>query len=206
MRLLDKIRKVYIYRRIRRFESVEGWLSAIEAIQLYRIASQLKKNAVIVEIGSWKGRSTLCLARGLKKGKLFAIDPFDASGEPESSETYRKQMGATPLLDQFRENMKSARVLDEIEICAGYSQQFAGKFKSIDLLFIDGDHSIEGCDRDFALFSPALVRGGYLLFHDYDPARKDLGPTWVIEHRVLPSPDFSFVGKYDTLWVAQKVR
>lgn len=203
---LERLKKVYIYRRIKPFEQIEGWLSAIEAIHLYRFASMLKKNAVVVEIGSWKGKSTFCLAKGLRNGKIFAIDPFDAYGEPGSAELYQQQKGETPLLNQFQQNMKKFGLLHKIETCAGYSPQFAGQFTSIDLLFIDGDHSLEACDKDFTLFSPALVPGGYILFHDYDPLRKDLGPTWVIENRILPLPKFSFVGRYESLWVGQKVK
>lgn len=206
MNLFQKIRKVYIYRRVKPFLSIEGWLSAIEAIQLYRFASMLKRDAVIVEIGSWKGKSTFCLAKGLHSGTIYAIDPFDAAGEPGSAELYLNQKGEAPLIDQFHNNMKRLGVLKKIETCAGYSHQFAGRFTSIDFLFIDGDHSVEGCEKDYTLFSPALVPGGFIAFHDHDPARKDLGPTWVIEHHVLPSGNFAFIGKYDSLWVAQRVK
>lgn len=206
MNLFERIRKVYIYRRIKPFVIIEGWLSAIEAIQLYRVASMLKKNAVIVEIGSWKGKSTFCLARGLRSGKIFAIDPFNAHGEPGSAELYQRQKGHVPLLEQFQQNMRDFGLLHKIETCAGYSNQFAGRFPAIDFLFIDGDHSVEACEKDFILFSPAVVPGGYIALHDYDPARKDLGPTWVVEHHILPSKQFSFVGRYDSLWIAQKVK
>ena len=38
-----------------------------------------------------------------------------------------------------------------------------GKF---DVIFIDGDHRYEGVSRDFDLYSPLLVEGGLLAFHD----------------------------------------
>jgi len=37
---------------------------------------------------------------------------------------------------------------------------------SIDLLFIDGDHSYEGVKRDFQLYSPLVSRNGIIAFHD----------------------------------------
>ncbi|HTX19077.1 MAG TPA: class I SAM-dependent methyltransferase [Bacteroidota bacterium] len=206
MNLPERLRRLYIYRRIKKFTAIEGWLSAREAIELYRHASMLGKNAVIVEIGSWKGRSTYCLAKGLKSGKVFAIDPFDAAGEPGSAELYRRQKGEGPLVRQFEQNMRSFGVLGKVATCAGYSADFAGKFEKIDFLFIDGDHSVEACEKDFRLFSPPLVPGGFIAFHDFDPSRHDLGPTWVVEHHLLGRENFRFLGLHDSLWIAQKVK
>jgi len=206
MNLIERLRRVYMYRRVKKFETIEGWLSAREAIELYRYASLLGRNAVVVEIGSWKGRSTYCLARGLGRGTVFAIDPFDAAGEPGSAELYERQKGEGPLVRQFEQNMDRLGVLEKVTTCAGYSADFAGKFQKIDFLFIDGDHSVEACEKDFLLFSPAVIPGGFIAFHDYDASRQDLGPTWVIEHHLRTSDKFRFVGTYDSLWIAEKMK
>ncbi len=39
---------------------------------------------------------------------------------------------------------------------------------SIDLIFIDGDHSYEGCMRDIQAWMPKLKADGVMLFHDCD--------------------------------------
>jgi predicted O-methyltransferase YrrM len=41
--------------------------------------------------------------------------------------------------------------------------------RSIDFLFIDGDHSYEGVRRDFDLYAPLVGRGGIIAFHDIAP-------------------------------------
>jgi predicted O-methyltransferase YrrM len=41
--------------------------------------------------------------------------------------------------------------------------------KSIDLLFIDGDHSYEGVKKDFADYAPLVRSGGLVAFHDIVP-------------------------------------
>jgi predicted O-methyltransferase YrrM len=206
MSLFERISGKLIFQKIKEYQTIEGWLSIKEAVNLYRFVSKVKRpEAVIVEIGSWKGKSTYCLAQGLSEGKIISIDTFDASGEPGSVELYQQQRGNIPLVEQFKNNMRRLNVLKKIEILIGHSEQFAKQFSKIDLLFIDGDHSIKGCESNFLSYSPALVSGGYLLFHDYDPARKELGPTWVIENRVRSSPFFKFVGLFDLLWVSQKV-
>src|SRR5438876_7135452 len=45
---------------------VPGWLTPNEGHALYEAARACTGRGVIVEIGSWKGKSTICLARGLE--------------------------------------------------------------------------------------------------------------------------------------------
>jgi hypothetical protein len=87
----------------------------------------------------------------------------------------------------------------------GPSELFVGSFKEINLLFIDGDHSIEGCDFDFQNYSPYVPEKGYLVFHDFDPHRQNLGPTWVIQNRVMKGCNYKSLGIVDSLWIGRKV-
>ena len=41
--------------------------------------------------------------------------------------------------------------------------------KSVDVLFIDGDHTYEGVKRDFELYSPLVKSPGLVAFHDITP-------------------------------------
>jgi len=204
MSLVERIRNRLVRFKIRQFKDIEGWLTLHEAIALYRFSSSLPKGSVIVEIGSWKGKSTYCLARGLKEGKVFAIDPFNGSGEEGSEKIYISNRGDKPIFEQFMNNMEQLKVLNRITIIVGLSSQFVGMFKKIDLLFIDGNHSIEACDFDYSNFSRYIIPGGYLAIHDFDSSRSNLGPTWVVENKVLNSNEYKFIGLFDSLWVAQK--
>lgn len=40
------------------------------------------------------------------------------------------------------------------------------KYKQLDFLFIDGDHSYEGVKKDFDMYSPFVKKGGIIAFHD----------------------------------------
>jgi hypothetical protein len=58
----------------------------------------------------------------------------------------------------------------------------------VDLVFIDGDHSEAGCERDWLDWSPHVTPGGCVVFHD---ARADRaggrglpGPTAVVERHL----------------------
>lgn len=188
---------------IRRYHTIGGFLSASEGTLLFRLANRLPSDAVIVEIGSWKGKSTWCLARGLRSGRLHAIDPFDASGEPGSKEVYEQSRDALPLREQFDANL--APLAQMITVHQGFSQEFVEKFPAIDLLMIDGDHSREGAEFDFTQYAPKLRPGGWVAFHDYYPHRPDFGVTWVIDNLVKRDPRFREFARADSLWVAQRV-
>lgn len=88
----------------------------------------------------------------------------------------------------------------------GISSQFVGKLDAIDFLFIDGDHSVEGCDFDFTNYAPYLKKYGYVALHDYDEKRNELEPTWVIKNKLLLADNFKFAQQYDSLWIAQKIQ
>ena len=205
MNIFEKIKREIVLRKISSYKEIEGWLTKNEAYGLFKYSSLVPNNGLVVEIGSWKGKSTYCLAKGLSKGKIFAIDPFDASGETGSDKIYLEQRGKTPLLDQFNDKMKSLGVSDTIIAKVGCSDKFLNDFEKIDFLFIDGDHSIKGCDFDFNNYSSKIVNGGYIVFHDYFGDRNDLGPTWVVKNRLIGNENYQFIGLYDSLWVAKKV-
>jgi len=203
--IVGKLNDKFILSKIKGYEDIGGFLRPTEAIALYKIALQLPPQSVIVEIGSWKGKSTYCLAAGITTGKIIAIDPFNSSGDMASAKVYAEQAGNTSLLQQFKSNMSNLGVLKKIEILHGFSNEFVGKIPKIDLLFIDGDHSKEGCDFDFMNYVPYISKGGYIALHDFDITRKSLGPTWVVENRILPDEDnFKFLSLNDSLWIGQK--
>lgn len=187
------------------YASIDGWLTKAEAIGLYETAASLPDNAQILEIGSWKGKSTVVIASGLRSGRIYALDPFDASGESGSAEIYAKGKGELPLVEQFKDNLSKRGLLGKIVIKKGYSADFKGQFKNLDFLFIDGDHSVEGCSFDFKTFGGSVKTGGFLAFHDYDAKRADLGPTWTVENLVKAAKDWELVGQYDSLIVFRRV-
>ena len=206
--LFQKLRQRTILKKIKGFRQLDGWLTDAEAFGLYHMASLLKHDATVVEIGSWQGKSSYCIASGLKSGILFAIDPFngDAGDDLASSREYMEKKTNKDLEQIFQQNMLNLGVSSKIQAKKGYSQDFHEQFTSIDALFIDGDHSYTGCSSDFHLYAGKIVPGGYLAFHDYYPDRKELGPTRVIQQLVMPDPRFRFFASYDSLWIARKMK
>lgn len=151
------------------------------------------KPGVVVEIGSARGRSACFMGMALKEngsGKLYAIDPHThtAWNDTDSIDTY----------EILKSNVNSLGLNGVVEILRNTSTEIASGWNlSIDILFIDGDHSYEGAKRDWDLFSPFVKPFGSVVFHDtlwdLTPnakyARADMGvPRFVDELRLAGYP------------------
>jgi predicted O-methyltransferase YrrM len=108
---------------------------------------------VIVEIGSWKGKSTIWIAGGSKNGnkvKVYAIDPFVDFYEEE-----------------FKKNIRDAKLDDIVIPLTKTSEEAAKNFdEPVEFIFIDGNHEYEFVKLDFDLWFPKVVDGGIMAFHD----------------------------------------
>lgn len=70
-------------------DQIEGWLSVAEGQRLAYLASMVPTSLAIVELGSWKGKSTAWLASGSKLGhgaQVYAADHW--TGSPEIRHLY----------------------------------------------------------------------------------------------------------------------
>lgn len=141
------------------FPGIPTHLSNDEKLLLYNLSTSLPENACIVEIGSYLGASTYCLASGVTSygGKVYAIDTWTNIGMSE---------GERNTFDKFQSNIAPLR---EVVIpLKGFSKAHAISFdKQIDLLFIDGDHSYEGVKTDLELWLPKVKPGGWVVMHDF---------------------------------------
>lgn len=198
------------YAQILPYVSIDGWLSVGEAIALFELARSLPaERPRAVEIGSWQGKSTVCLARGLRgkhEPRLYCIDPFDGSGDPHSTGAYAERAGALagPLRGAFERNLAAAGVRDLVEVRAGFSHDHAAALPGpLDLVFLDGDHGHEAVRRDFRDWAAKVRPGGYLAMHDvFHPVHE--GPRAVVEEFVKPDPAWTDHRAIDSLFVARR--
>jgi MMP 1-O-methyltransferase len=184
--------------RARRAASpVEGWLSDAQGIALFEAAAQVTGPGAIVEIGSWKGRSTIWLAHGARVAgrSVFAIDPHTASREDASANTY----------DEFSSNIRGAGVEDVVTPLVMSSADAAAHVSgAVEVLFIDGDHSDEGSRIDAAIWLPKLAEGGVVLMHDVITAGYT-GPRRVFQRQICWSSEFSAIRRVGSMGIARRV-
>jgi predicted O-methyltransferase YrrM len=182
-------------------DSIEGFLQPAEGLFLYKTAKNCRGRGVIVEIGSWKGKSTTWLAKGSQSGnniKVYAIDPHTGSSEN------REKLGEVWTYQEFMRNIKKAEVDDIVVSILKTSEEAAREWngKPIELLWIDGAHEYELVKLDFDLWSPYLVEGGIVAFHDTIVWG---GPRRLVKEALYDSHNFSDVRFIDSLTSARKI-
>jgi predicted O-methyltransferase YrrM len=139
--------------------NVPTQLTRTERVSLYSLASRLSHEATLLEIGSWFGGSAQFLATAARQleGTLYCIDTW--MGDAMSSQPYDSY-------DEFLSNIR--RFGSTVKPLRGTSEEMAKHFKKkIDLLFIDGDHSYDGCRLDIEAWFPHLKHQAFVVFHDY---------------------------------------
>jgi len=127
-----------------------------EPQEFHRILSMLPKNPVILEIGTFKGLSAMMMSKMRPDAEIITIDSHcGIPSEPKLSTSYEA------VIEKLREhnctNIKHIPVSSEEFVLS----------KTIDLLFIDGDHTFQGVSFDFHKFSHYVKKGGFIIFHDF---------------------------------------
>jgi predicted O-methyltransferase YrrM len=133
---------------------IKGWMLDVELDWLYETSKTMNS---ILEIGSWKGRSTHALLSGCT-GPVFAVDHFTGdsftktiSKETDVSNQFWKNVGHFPNLCIIR--------MDSIQASKFFRE------KSIDMIFIDGCHETEAMKADTQAWKPICKK--LLCGHDY---------------------------------------
>ncbi len=154
---------------------IPGWTRGEEAVALALASQSLPQAAVVVEIGSFLGRSAVLLAGARKlqgSGKVYCVDPFDASGDAFSASVYQalRSGKGRSLRERFDANIRRAGLTDWVEVCQGRAEEVVGDWNQpIDLLFLDGDQSFGGAQSAYNLWAPYLKPGGLLAIHNSRP-------------------------------------
>lgn len=182
-------------------DRLDGWLHPQEGKFLYKAAKNCKGKGVIVEIGSWKGKSTIWLAKGSKAGsgvKVYAIDPHTGSSEN------RDKYGKVWTYPEFEHNITEADVQDIVVPLIKTSEESGREWdgKAIELLWIDGAHEYEMVKQDFELWSQYLIEGGIIAFHDTIGWS---GPRRLVKEEIYTSRNFTDVRFIMTSTFARKV-
>jgi len=119
-------------------------------------------NAVFVEIGCWKGKSTTFMADKIKNsGKKIQFNAVDI-WEPFVQEN----MEWSVSFDEFLRNIEPLKEYINVikaDSCEA-SKQFADK--SVDFIFIDANHQYEYIKKDIEHWFPKLKDGGVIAGHD----------------------------------------
>lgn len=132
---------------------------------LYAITHLVKPQRAI-EIGSRRAGSAMWIARAMEeigRGHLTCIDPFVS-----------RHGGAEGFLLHFNYNLSElgldhrVTLIKELSVPVpwGLLWKQPAEAVTVGLLFIDGDHSYDGCVADIRNYAPLVEPGGALVIHD----------------------------------------
>lgn len=144
-------------------KKIRGWMSESELLWL---SEQASKHHSVCEVGVFLGRSTVALLQHCA-GTVLAVDTF--LGSPGSA--VEREAAPSHGDDIYRQFVENTLDFDNLAIMRCRSETAAVLLDkmgySCDLLFLDGDHSVEALIRDIELFRPLLEPGAILAGHDF---------------------------------------
>jgi predicted O-methyltransferase YrrM len=177
--------KIFLrFPELKQVYSIQSHLSSQERYKLFELALRKQR---ILEIGSYVGASAACFGAAMNKfpgGEIYCIDTWQNDAMTE---------GKKDTYSSFRENIKPYSKW--IVPIRGFSTAVVDVVKkqttTLDLLFIDGDHSYEGVKADWDSYREFLGKGSIVVFHDFGWAE---GVKKVIEEDVKP-----IISRFDSL-------
>jgi len=124
------------------WKDIEGWFDQAN----YEMFASLKlpKNPVILESGTFKGKSAWVLSELWPDAEIHTCDPDTEPGPLPENVTFHR-----------------CKTVD-LDL-----QPFFKWTKPIDLLFIDNSHITADIKADWNKYEPFVKKGGYIVFHDY---------------------------------------
>ena len=146
------------------------------------IMHAIRPNTIGAEIGVWMGNtSTQFLKKGLKKFYMvdsYSVEPYKQNTERSYQEYIAKyqpitgeisEAGFQRFYDRVYNEVKERFKDPEAEICRMTSDTWFEQFNDemLDWIYIDGDHSYEGCLRDLENSLKVVKPGGLVLGDDY---------------------------------------
>lgn len=172
--------------------AIDGWMTYEELTWLAQTARECE---VIIEIGSYKGRSARALADNCI-GRVYCIDPWNEITYDDNDSSSISIIKAN-VFDEFRENLKDHIELGRVIPLKQHANEV--KFNSCaDLVFIDGDHRYPSIMGDIKRAKEWIKSGGIIAGHDYNQQGCPSVKRAVDE----VFPEFQLVG---TIWWTQKL-
>jgi predicted O-methyltransferase YrrM len=178
---------------------VEGWLTPAQARRLWDAARAVTGPAAIVEIGSYRGRSTIVLASGAAAGvDVIAIDPH-AGNDRGPRQIHGAAADGQADHDAFAANLRRTGVDARVRHVRQFSQRPAAHDAvdgPIDVLFVDGAHGYGAARADLDGWGGRVADGGTMLVHD---AFSSVGVTLAQLRGLLASRRWQYRGRTGSL-------
>jgi hypothetical protein len=184
-------------------EPVPGWLTPAQARRLWDAAGSLRAPAQIVEIGSFRGRSTIVLALAAADGvQVVAIDPHLGGDRGPREYGDRPDVGEADH-EAFAANLRHAGVTARVRHVRRFSQDALDDVGGeIALLYVDGAHRFVPARADLRRWGARVPVGGRLLVHD---SFSSVGVTLALAAEVIGRAGWRYRGRSGSLAEYERV-
>lgn len=148
-------------------KDLAGWLHPDQAAMICHLA-HICPPGPIVEIGSFKGKSTVYIAHGMKDTNTFtAIDPHLSTLAGSRRDREATADGEQTTWEPFNTVLRKWNITDRVNVIRDYSYNVRKTWNDpIAFLWIDGDHSYDAVKKDIEDWVDLVMPGGFLAFHD----------------------------------------
>jgi predicted O-methyltransferase YrrM len=193
--------------------ATKGFLPVDEGGALYD-AARSAPTGTWLEVGTYCGRSTVHLGAAARDvgAQVVTLDHHRGSEENQPGWEWHDaslvdgHTGRLETLPSLRRTLWDAKLDDVVSVVVGTTQQVARWWTTpLALLFLDGNHTSEVAQHDYAAFARHVVPGGTLCVHDVfeDPA--DGGrPPYEVVRRAVSSGSFAEVSRHGSLRVLRR--
>lgn len=146
---------------IQRFSAGSVSLGDIE--MLVHFAKDLDQ---VVELGTNIGTTSILLSAVAKR--VSTADVFEKTDLIEDEEQRRVYAKTFKNNKHYYKTIINKLTPFGIDVCQCLSYQFAKTFllRSVDMVFIDADHSYNGVKKDYEAWFEKIKIGGFFAFHD----------------------------------------
>ncbi|MFD6896736.1 class I SAM-dependent methyltransferase [Rhodococcus sp. NPDC060086] len=195
-------------------EATPGFMPIDEGTALHDAAVRYLGDGVGVEIGTYCGRSTVYLGEAAKAtgGSIVTVDHHHGSEEHQPGWEYHDSSlvdphtGRLDTVGKLRHTLSDGALESHVVAIVGSSPQVAAFWRTpLSFVFIDGGHSSEAAQADYAGWARWVELGGALIIHDVFPDPADGGrPPYEIYCRALESGEFTEVSVAGSLRVLER--
>lgn len=180
-----------------RVAAVEGWMTPEQGRRLWVAAASCPPQGRIVEIGSFRGKSTIVLASAAPPdAEIVAIDPHAGNDRgPGEIDGYAEEAATDHAV--FTANLRAAGVDARVRhVRAPSADAHDDVDDPIDVLYVDGAHRYGPARADLRDWGARVTDGGTLLVHD---AFSSVGVTLAVLRELTFTGRFRYVGRSRSL-------
>ncbi|HEX3906318.1 MAG TPA: class I SAM-dependent methyltransferase [Mycobacteriales bacterium] len=165
-------------------DGARGFLPPDEAEALYDAAWAMAPHGVLLEVGTYCGKSATWLGAAAKDrgGRVVTVDHHRGSEENQPGWEWHDAslvdptVGLMDTLPFFRRTVHAAGLDDVVTAVVGRSTTVSQLWSTpLAMLFIDGGHTEEHAQNDYEGWSGFVMPDGVLAVHDVFPDPADGG-------------------------------